>query len=126
MLNKKGQGLSLNVIIIAVLAILVLVIVSAFFLGGFSTLGDKVRGVFTGTTAGSDLDLSISTCTNLCQRAKDLDPAVARNSAYCTSKFSVDTNNNGKIEDDEKDRRCSDGSGGNLIYVPCGSVNCGG
>lgn len=106
-MNKKGQGLSLNVIIIAVLAILVLVIVAAFFLGGFSNLGGKIKSVFSGTTIGSDLDLTISTCNNLCERAKGLDASSVGKSAYCQTSFDVDSNVDGKLEESEKNQKCS-------------------
>lgn len=38
---KKGQGIALNVIIVAAIALLVLVILSVIFLGRIGTFGEK-------------------------------------------------------------------------------------
>ncbi len=40
-MNKKAQGISLNVIIIAAIALLVLVILSVIFMGRMGTFSDK-------------------------------------------------------------------------------------
>ena len=121
-MDKKGQGLSLNVIIIAVLAILVLVIVAAFFLGGFGVLGDKIKGVFSGTVAGTDKDLALSSCLNACERAKGLTGDVVRKSGYCTNKYNIDDNNDGRIDENERDKKCYDPT--STVYVSCSTVSC--
>ncbi|MBS3145948.1 hypothetical protein J4414_04055 [Candidatus Woesearchaeota archaeon] len=49
-MNKRGQGLPLNVIVIAIIVVVALVVIVAFFLGGFGQLGGKA-----GETAGVGL-----------------------------------------------------------------------
>ncbi len=40
-MNKKGQGISINVIIVAAVALLVLVVLSVIFLGRFGVFSQK-------------------------------------------------------------------------------------
>ena len=44
-MDKRGQGLPLNVIVIAIIVVVALVVIVAFFLGAFGNLGSR-----TGTT----------------------------------------------------------------------------
>jgi hypothetical protein len=43
LMDKKGQGISLNVIIIAAIALLVLVILSVIFMGRMGVFGEKSK-----------------------------------------------------------------------------------
>lgn len=98
-MNKKAQGLPLTTIIIAILVILVLVIVVVFFLGGFRGITQKISGVFSKTISGSDLNFAIHTCQNYCDQAKILPTQdLKKTSAYCTSWFNIDKNNDGEAE----------------------------
>lgn len=94
MLNKKAQGMPMNVIIIAIIVLVVLVILIAFFAGGFGSVVGKVRELFTGQVSGQAKDTVIQTCQNLCDVAKTLPPGSQRSSGYCTNSFVVDDDGN--------------------------------
>src|SRR3989338_10632036 len=102
-INKRGQGgLSTDTIIIAIIAIIVLLLVVTFFTGGVSTVFGKIRDVFTGGTAGYDVDLAKSNCQDYCQRAITLNQEP-KDSTYCTQTFkNVNKNKDGKLSEDEK------------------------
>tara|TARA_Y100000034_G_scaffold149_1_gene244 strand:- start:1100 stop:1453 length:354 start_codon:yes stop_codon:yes gene_type:complete len=89
-MNKKGQGgLSMNTIIIAIIGIIVLLLIVTFFTGGMATVFGKIKGVFGGGTAGSDMALSRSFCESYCQTAK-LNKDKIGESTYCNKKFDVE------------------------------------
>lgn len=58
--NKKGQGLSLTVIIVAALALIVLVVLVAIFLGRIGTFGEGVSKA--GQADLLELKVSYGTC----------------------------------------------------------------
>lgn len=103
-MNKRGQGLPLNTLIIIILVVIVLIVVALFFLGGTSNLSRSIRGIFYGTTAGTDLNLAIEQCRNHCGNAQSLpdNSLTLRTSGYCRQTYSIDKNGDGKIttEDD--------------------------
>mgnify|MGYP001575590469 FL=1 len=111
-MNKKGQGgLSMDTIIIAVIAIIVLLLIVTFFTGGMATIFGKIRNVFSGGTAGYDIDLAKKNCESYCERAQGLtDIKEKRSSTYCTYTFKIDTSNpkDGKIGQGEDNIRCVD------------------
>ena len=94
MLNKKAQGMPMNVIIIAIIVLVVLVILIAFFAGGFGSVVGKVRDLFTGTTSGQSRDIVVQTCQNLCDTAKSLPDSAQKISGYCKQSFVVDMDSN--------------------------------
>jgi len=108
-MNKKAQGgLSMNTIIAAVIAIIVLLLIVTFLTGGLGNIFGKIRDVFTGGTAGSDIELTKANCQNYCETAKtktlstDLD-----NVAYCTRRVNIDWSpKDNQIGDDEKTIPC--------------------
>lgn len=87
-----------------------------------STVFNRIRGVFSGGTAGYDVDLAKANCQAYCERAKLQDQTQWPTSTYCTQGFDVDTSKDGKVDTDEKDIKCFDakllGSGG------CSPVAC--
>jgi|SRR3989338_4597564 len=92
-MNKKGAELSMNVIIISILVILVLVVLAFFFLGGTSTLFNRIQGV------GPDsLDTARSDCTSKCQFAQSIN--LKGESSYCRVTFNVDSNDD-RIADEK-------------------------
>ena len=101
-MNKRGQELSLNTLIVIILLVIALVVIAVFFLGGTSSLSRSIRSIFYGTTAGTDLNLALQTCEQRCEAAKNL-PAtpveLRKNSAYCKVFFDIDRNNDGKIDE---------------------------
>src|SRR3989344_6454215 len=99
-MNKKGQGLPLNVIVIAIIVVVALVVIVAFFLGAFSNIGGKA-GATTGTAlTGTEAGLAVATCENLCNQAKT---TSALKTIFCNKKFDVDKNGDGEIKDGEKE-----------------------
>ena len=127
-MNKKGQGgLSMNTIIIAIIGIIVLLLIVTFFTGGMATVFGKIKGVFGGGTAGSDIALSRSFCESYCQTAKlnkgqtaKLNKDKIDQSTYCQKKFDVVDNQDVL----QKGVSCS----GPLLGVDCvidgSKVNC--
>lgn len=95
-MDKRGQSLTLNTIIIAILAILVLVVVVTFFFGGFKGLTDRIKSTFYSTTAGTDEVLAVQSCQQFCDQAKLLPDTgnLRKNSAYCNTAFVIDGRSN--------------------------------
>ncbi len=85
MLSRKGQGLSLNVIIIAALALIVLVVLVAIFTG-------QIGGFKTGVDKSGDVEL-----TQMRISYGDCHPTTARESEFSTQIARAPTS-------DEKDR----------------------
>ena len=114
-MNKKGATeLSMNTIIIAIIAIIVLLLVVTFFTGGLSTVFGKIRGVFGGGTAGYDVDLAKANCQAYCERAKFTGTNPQPDSTYCTQEFAIET-----VKGSEKteDQNCYTSS--SRVFVPC-------
>jgi len=110
---KKGQGLPLNTIVIAILVIIVLVLVVTFFLGGFAGLTTKIRGIFFGTTAGTSVTLAVQQCQIYCENAQLLPTDILKkNSPYCKP-MEIDEDGDGKTDYKSK---CSD------LGIPCPKV----
>tara|TARA_Y100000310_G_C20159543_1_gene568513 strand:- start:69 stop:515 length:447 start_codon:yes stop_codon:yes gene_type:complete len=98
-MKKRGQGLPLNTIIIAILVVLVLVAIVAFFVGGSSGIIKTIKGVFFQTTAGTDMPLAIQTCNQRCGLAEQLPSATTRmSSAFCESYFNIDSDFDGEAD----------------------------
>jgi hypothetical protein len=109
-MDKRGQGLTLNTIIITILVVLVLIVVVTFFFGGFKGLTERITGTFYTTTAGSDKVLAVQTCEQYCEQAKLLpNNLLKQKSAYCTQGFIIE----GEITD----------KGRYNVVSPCGPDN---
>tara|TARA_Y100000310_G_scaffold336728_1_gene422048 strand:+ start:473 stop:835 length:363 start_codon:yes stop_codon:yes gene_type:complete len=108
-MDKKGAELSVNVVIIAILAILVLVVVAFIFTGGASKFTETVRNILNPVPKGNDIAFAVSECNTKCAIAKSQDnPAT---SDFCTK--TVDYKN--PVVDDPKsddyivkDKKCSE------------------
>jgi hypothetical protein len=82
--SKRGQGISLNFIVVAIIAALVLVIIIAFTIGG---LGTSLSKIFQAgeQNEDSDVDLAKANCESACDTASVIDsPADWNNADYCT------------------------------------------
>lgn len=92
MMNKRGQGLSMETIIIAILVLLVLVFVIIFFTSGFGTLATKIKETMFGAATSEDINIARENCRNYCEQAKAYkdDSSLVRKSAYCTHYFKLD------------------------------------
>ena len=64
MYNKRGMELSMNFIIIAALAVIVLIIGAIFFMGGFSSLRDMIIG--TSNVNTYEIDAAKVACESAC------------------------------------------------------------
>ncbi|MEK6948063.1 MAG: hypothetical protein AABX19_02355 [Nanoarchaeota archaeon] len=94
MFNKKAQSMPMNVIIVGIIVLVVLVIIVAFFAGGFTSLGNKFKDIFSGQAGGQALDLAIQTCQSSCESSLNLPSSSQAKSSYCTASYVVDTDSN--------------------------------
>ncbi|MBT7107025.1 hypothetical protein HN943_01590 [archaeon] len=94
--NKKGQGLSMNTIIIAILAILVLVVIAAFFTGGMTGLVDRIKGIYGSQPI--DETQAILECEGFCNSYTSLPTVEEYKTNYCEKKFGLDTDNDGSAD----------------------------
>jgi hypothetical protein len=89
--SKKAQGISLNFIVIAIIAALVLVIIIAFTVGGLGTSLSKIFQADETSTEDSDLDLAKAKCEQLCNGAKQINaPENWQSKDYCGKSFTFD------------------------------------
>ena len=54
--TNKAQGMSINIVIILVIALLTLAVVGYFFIGGFESSGGAISETAEGATGGLDTD----------------------------------------------------------------------
>lgn len=95
-MDKRGQALPMNTVIITILVVLVLIVIAVFFLSGTEGITKTIKDVFFGTTAGTDRVFAVQTCKQRCDQLQLL-PEPAK-SAYCTSSFGIDENNDGEAD----------------------------
>ena len=97
MVNKKAQGLPLNLIVLAAVAALVLVLVVAFTVGGTGSFFGKIFRSGT-AAAGNEQDVAITACNSLCDQAKSIAGTnLWTSTGVCTRTFSFDRDGDGKI-----------------------------
>jgi len=141
-MNKKGQGLPLNVVIVGIIVIVVLIIVLVFFVGGTGQIIQQVRQVFGLNVQGQSVALAVESCSSSCNSVIDRVPNVQKNSLYCNAAIVVDNDgnadtppvkmacgseNNAKLTveaDSPEGRQGIKGDGGDL-GVPCAGIVCG-
>ena len=97
-LQKRGQGLPLNTIILFIVVVVVLIVVVAFFLGGATGITTTIKKIFFGVTAGTDLQLAIENCKQYCAQTQSLPAPLRDSSAYCTRYEHIDRDNNGEAD----------------------------
>jgi len=105
---KKGQGLPLNLIVLAAMAALILVLVIAFTIGGAGAFFGKIfRG---GVTAvGEEINVVQTTCNSLCQQAQTVSSTVTwKTSQYCRRTFNVDRNGDGVLNQSTSDPKANE------------------
>lgn len=118
MKSKKGAELSMNIIIIAILAILVLVIVAGVFTGTFGKLMDILRG-----SSQDSLSTATSMCTNDCDVASSYEtPQEKTNSKYCRETWKLDADADGKTDTDATGETRKYHCWDSPISVVCSSV----
>ena len=97
MANKRGQGLPLELIVLAAIAAIVLVLIIAFTIGGGSVFFKKI---FEGGTqaVGDDLATARNSCESLCSQAKLTTTTTAfKSSSYCAKILSLDLDGDGNL-----------------------------
>ncbi|MEK6923492.1 MAG: hypothetical protein AABW84_02265 [Nanoarchaeota archaeon] len=97
MANKRGQGLPLELIVLAAIAAIVLVLIIAFTIGGGSVFFQKI---FQGGTSavGDDLSTARSSCNSLCSQAKLVTTTPSwKSSSYCKKEFNIDLDDDGEL-----------------------------
>ena len=120
---KRGQGLPLNTIVLAALAVLVLLLIVGFTTG---SLGRLFEG-FRSQTTTVDLKTAKTLCTEYCTELKSEGAAgtltieKAEKSEYATKRFAIDFNRNGRIDDNEINVPCWDPRIGVLCQVIIGT-----
>ena len=99
---KKGQGLSINFIVIAAIAALVLVLVIAFTVGGLGGFFRKMTGATQTAEKGTDISTARASCQNLCSQMQQMTgPSGWASGAYCTNREWIDLNRDGVQTSDE-------------------------
>ncbi len=97
-MSRKAQGLPLNTVILAILVVLVLFVVGAFFLGGTSGVSKQIRSIFYQNQEGQDRVFAVQTCNQRCDSLKLLPASAYEKSPYCNSFFLIDSNNDGEAD----------------------------
>src|SRR3989338_7143131 len=96
---KRGQGLPMSTIVIAIIVLVVLVLLILFFTGGTGKIGEKIAAVFQGSTGGDDMASSIQFCKGYCEKAKLLTSDEEKsNSPFCQKSFLIDTDGDGEAQ----------------------------
>ena len=103
--DKQGAELSVNVVIIAILAILVLVIVAFILTGGASKFADTVRRIISPVPKASDLSFAISECKTLCSVGGTLQNP--KESGYCKKRIDYRYTDDDQTEQEVKGASCS-------------------
>ncbi len=111
--DKKGQSLSINTIIITILAIFVLVILVVALTGGTGNFVEWWNKVFGGSAL--DVQTVVLTCNGYCQSYESSGSEVFR-SKFCEKSFEVDTDMDKKAD---TTLYCVD-----LSEVSCPAIQC--
>jgi hypothetical protein len=94
-MNKRGQMLSTNTIIIVILAVLVLIVVAIFFTGGFSTFVDKVGNIWRHT--GQETSEIVLECQSLCSNFENSGLDIYK-TKFCQKEFNLDVDEDKKVD----------------------------
>jgi len=93
--DKKGQSLSVNTIIITILAIFVLVILVVALTGGTGQFAEWWSRIFS--SSAINVQGAVLQCNGYCQSFEVSGDAIFREK-YCSESFDVDTNNDKKAD----------------------------
>ena len=102
-MNKRGQGLPLNVIVIAIIVVVALVVIVAFFLGGFGKLGQKAGQTTGEGLIGTSQALATASCENLCNFAQDVDSSKVKATEFCLETKTIE-----KTDGTAEEKRCDE------------------
>ena len=106
--SKKAQGLPLNFIVLAAIAVLILVLVVAFVVGGGGGLLGQLFQ--SGPTAKETI---VNNCRTDCNKLQVISSTTQYTmSSYCSKTYAIDLDGNGKIDNlnkagnDERSFKC--------------------
>jgi len=99
MVSKRGAELPMNVIVIAVIALIVLILVAGFFMGGTRVLFERMGGIFK--SGYDERSFVLQTCETRCNVATELPRASWVGSSYCKGFFYMDDDGDGKVDLDD-------------------------
>lgn len=93
-INKKSQGMPLNLLVIAGLGLLVLGVVAAGFLIGWGKIGSGISSLFAGGSSQNDVEAVRVRCQTLCRQIDGVleNPCDAKSYSFCTKTFVIDSN----------------------------------
>ena len=94
--NKKGQGLSVNTVIILILAIFVLVLVVLAVTGGFNNFTEWTSGIMGGS--GLSAEKAALKCNGYCNsyQTTEVDSFASK---YCNEVLEVDLDGDNKVDE---------------------------
>ena len=118
-MNKRGQSLSMNTIIITILVVIVLVIVALFFTGGMASMTNKIKSFFGAQLTG--LQEANARCNSFCTSVQSTTSTILIGKItenFCEDEFNVDINGNGIYDQDEAKVTC------NSLGIECEAINC--
>ncbi len=114
--GKKGDALSMNVVVIAILAVLVLVVVAIVFTGGVANAVQRMREFFNIGTGDSSLEFVKEQCRISCDGARlSSDP---KDSSYCRREFDI------RVDNEVRKYACWNKAGVSSAEVFCSGVVC--
>jgi hypothetical protein len=93
--NKKGQALSINTIIITILAIFVLVIIVVAVTGGFGNFTKWIGEIFE--SQAIEVQAAVLTCDGYCT-GYDASGAEQYKRNFCDEIFKIDSTGDGKVD----------------------------
>ena len=94
--SKKGQGLSVNTVIILILAIFVLVLVVLAVTGGFSNFSEWTGGIFGGS--GLSVQKAALKCNGYCNSYQTTEVEQFADK-YCTETLEIDLDGDKKADE---------------------------
>lgn len=87
-MNKRGQGLSFNTIVVIILALLVLVVMAVIFTGSSATVVQRLQEIFTGGPTNDSLAVVEAQCRSLCSLAQST--TNQEFTKYCTNTYDIE------------------------------------
>jgi len=115
--NKRGQGLSMNFVVVAMIAVIVLVVIAIIFAGGVGSSFRRMGEIFQLGTQYQSLAVVIEKCDIACTIAQGKDNP--KTSSYCKSTFTYET---GHMTEDGKKEKKTVWCGHTDVGVSCPDV----
>lgn len=111
--SKKGQSLSVNTIIIMILAVFVLIIVVVALTGGSGNFVDNINDIIRGSAI--DAQKAVIACNSLCQSYSSTGSEKFSND-FCNKVYKIDNDGDKKVD---VELTCRE-----MTSVSCASIQC--